>query len=103
MSERKPPSHSTVGPRPSMRRQAICSPSGRSRRPLVSVMALKLPFGYSSSLSPPETAQKAGVSELPPDFTLLQVVPRLETGGAEQTTLDVAATVRAAGGRALVA
>jgi glycosyltransferase involved in cell wall biosynthesis len=43
------------------------------------------------------------VSELPPDFTLLQVVPRLETGGAEQTTLDVAAAVRAAGGRALVA
>jgi glycosyltransferase involved in cell wall biosynthesis len=43
------------------------------------------------------------VSELPPDFTLLQVVPRLETGGAEQTTLDVAAAVRAAGGQALVA
>jgi glycosyltransferase involved in cell wall biosynthesis len=43
------------------------------------------------------------VSELPSDFTLLQVVPRLETGGAEQTTLDVAAAVRAAGGRALVA
>ncbi len=43
------------------------------------------------------------MSDLPPDFTLLQVVPRLETGGAEQTTLDVAAAVRAAGGRALVA
>jgi glycosyltransferase involved in cell wall biosynthesis len=43
------------------------------------------------------------VSDLPSDFTLLQVVPRLETGGAEQTTLDVAAAVRAAGGRALVA
>jgi glycosyltransferase involved in cell wall biosynthesis len=43
------------------------------------------------------------VSELPSDFTLLQVVPRLETGGAEQTTLDVAAAVVAAGGRALVA
>lgn len=41
--------------------------------------------------------------ELPPDFTLLQVVPRLETGGAEQTTLDVAAAVQAAGGRAVVA
>jgi glycosyltransferase involved in cell wall biosynthesis len=40
---------------------------------------------------------------LPPDFTLLQVVPELETGGAEQTTIDVAqATVRA-GGTALVA
>jgi glycosyltransferase involved in cell wall biosynthesis len=40
---------------------------------------------------------------LPPDFTLLQVVPELETGGAEQTTLDVARAVIAAGGRAFVA
>ena len=40
---------------------------------------------------------------LPPDFTLLQVVPELETGGAEQTTLDVARAVIAAGGHALVA
>jgi glycosyltransferase involved in cell wall biosynthesis len=40
---------------------------------------------------------------LPPDFTLLQVVPELETGGAEQSTLDVARAVIAAGGRALVA
>ena len=43
------------------------------------------------------------MSALPSDFTLLQVVPRLETGGAEQTTLDVAAAVRAVGGRSLVA
>ncbi|HEY4030789.1 MAG TPA: glycosyltransferase family 4 protein [Caulobacteraceae bacterium] len=40
---------------------------------------------------------------LPPDFTLLQVVPELETGGAEQTTIDVARAVIDAGGRALVA
>ena len=40
---------------------------------------------------------------LPADFTLLQVVPELETGGAEQTTLDVARAVIDAGGRALVA
>ncbi|MDG2523245.1 glycosyltransferase family 4 protein [Caulobacter segnis] len=40
---------------------------------------------------------------LPPRFTLLQVVPELETGGAEQTTLDVANAVIAAGGTALVA
>jgi glycosyltransferase involved in cell wall biosynthesis len=40
---------------------------------------------------------------LPPDFTLLQVVPELETGGAEQTTIDVAQAVVRAGGRALVA
>jgi glycosyltransferase involved in cell wall biosynthesis len=40
---------------------------------------------------------------LPPDFTLLQVVPELETGGAEQTTIDVAQAVVRAGGQSLVA
>ena len=40
---------------------------------------------------------------LPAHFTLLQVIPELETGGAEQTTLDVATAVIAAGGRAIVA
>ena len=40
---------------------------------------------------------------LPPNFTLLQVVPELDTGGAEQTTIDVARAVIAAGGKALVA
>ncbi|HEX3701438.1 MAG TPA: glycosyltransferase family 4 protein [Phenylobacterium sp.] len=40
---------------------------------------------------------------LPSDFTLLQVVPELETGGAEQTTIDVARAVIEAGGHALVA
>jgi len=40
---------------------------------------------------------------LPSDFTLLQVTPELETGGAEQTTLDVAAAVVRAGGKAIVA
>jgi len=43
------------------------------------------------------------VTPLPPDFSLLQVVPELETGGAEQTTLDIARAVVRAGGRALVA
>lgn len=40
---------------------------------------------------------------LPPDFTLLQVVPELDTGGAEQTTIDIAHAVVRAGGKALVA
>ncbi len=40
---------------------------------------------------------------LPADFTLLQVVPELDTGGAEQTTIDVAHAVVQAGGTALVA
>lgn len=43
------------------------------------------------------------MSELPSDFVLLQVTPRLDTGGAEQTTLDIAAAVQTAGGRAIVA
>lgn len=40
---------------------------------------------------------------LPPDFTLLQVVPELETGGAEQSAIDIAQAVVKAGGKALVA
>ena len=43
------------------------------------------------------------MNTLPANFTLLQVIPDLETGGAEQTTLDVARAVILAGGRALVA
>ncbi len=40
---------------------------------------------------------------LPPGAVILQVVPALNAGGVERTTLDVAAAVAAAGGRALVA
>ncbi|MEQ8268535.1 MAG: glycosyltransferase family 4 protein [Parvibaculum sp.] len=40
---------------------------------------------------------------LSPKPTILQVVPALETGGAERTTLDVARAVVMAGGRAIVA
>ena len=43
------------------------------------------------------------MDEISRDFTLLQVTPELETGGAEQTTLDIAAAVARAGGRSLVA
>ncbi|MFA7263421.1 MAG: glycosyltransferase family 4 protein [Caulobacter sp.] len=43
------------------------------------------------------------MTKLPANFTLLQVTPELETGGAEQTTIDVAQAVIAAGGKALVA
>lgn len=39
----------------------------------------------------------------PPGATILQVTPALDAGGVEQTTLDIAEAVRAAGGRALVA
>ena len=44
-----------------------------------------------------------GAVTLPPNFTLLQVVPELETGGAEQTAIDVARAVVQAGGKALIA
>jgi glycosyltransferase involved in cell wall biosynthesis len=50
-----------------------------------------------------EASKNVLVSGPPPTFTVLQVVPRLDTGGAEQATIDVAAAVQAAGGRALVA
>ncbi|MGE5501390.1 MAG: glycosyltransferase family 4 protein [Ignavibacteriales bacterium] len=43
------------------------------------------------------------MTQLPPHFALLQVTPELETGGAEQTTVDVARAVVRAGGQALVA
>ncbi len=43
------------------------------------------------------------MSVLPPNFTLLQIVPSLDIGGAEQTTLDVGAAVVRAGGRSIVA
>ncbi len=43
------------------------------------------------------------MTSLPPNFALLQVVPELETGGAEQTTLDIARAVVASGGKAMVA
>lgn len=39
----------------------------------------------------------------PPNFTLLQVIPELETGGAEQSAIDVAEAVVRAGGRCFVA
>jgi glycosyltransferase involved in cell wall biosynthesis len=35
--------------------------------------------------------------------TILQLIPRLDTGGAEQATIDIAAAIVKAGGRALVA
>ncbi len=41
--------------------------------------------------------------DLDPRPVILQVVPALETGGAERTTVDVARAVVAAGGRAIVA
>ena len=43
------------------------------------------------------------MATLPPNFTVLQVVPELDTGGVEQTAIDVTRAVVAAGGRSLVA
>lgn len=42
-------------------------------------------------------------AELDPRPAILQVVPALETGGAERTTVDMARAIVAAGGRAIVA
>lgn len=43
------------------------------------------------------------MATLPPNFTLLQVVPRLDAGGVERTTVDIGRAVVQAGGRSLVA
>ncbi|MHB8528755.1 MAG: glycosyltransferase [Caulobacteraceae bacterium] len=40
---------------------------------------------------------------LPEGFTLLQIVPRLDAGGVEQASLDLARAVAAAGGRSVMA
>src|SRR5215217_1873224 len=97
MSDMNPPSQTTVGPRPSTRRQAICSPSPRSRNPAVSTMVA--PHFIETAILPPRRTRYARrVSTLPQDFALLQVTPELETGGAEQTTIDVAHAVIAEGG-----
>ncbi|MBU1385729.1 MAG: glycosyltransferase family 4 protein [Alphaproteobacteria bacterium] len=40
---------------------------------------------------------------LPPDFTVLQVTPELNSGGVEQATLDVNRALAAAGARSVVA
>lgn len=42
------------------------------------------------------------VNRIPRNLTLLQVTPELETGGAEQTTLDINRAVVRIGGRSLV-
>ena len=45
----------------------------------------------------------ADTSKGPKPLTILQVIPRLDVGGAERTTLEIAEAICAAGGRALVA
>jgi len=50
------------------------------------------------------SAQKTTPSEKSrPALRILQVIPDLETGGAERTTLDVAAAIQKSGGQAVVA
>lgn len=62
-------------------------------------------MAYQRSLTSFVTTKEAlsPLIALPPDFALLQVVPELETGGAEQTAIDIAQAVVTAGGRAYVA
>lgn len=53
----------------------------------------------SAGLSPFHRAQGRALH----GRTILQIIPRLETGGAERTTIDIAAALVQAGARALVA
>ena len=50
-----------------------------------------------------EYSSEASASKGPRPLTVLQVVPKLETGGVERTTLEIAEAIQNAGGRALVA
>lgn len=51
----------------------------------------------------PHGATRIEPRTLPEGFTLLQITPRLEGGGVEEVTIEVAAAVARAGGRSLVA
>ena len=53
----------------------------------------------------PQAFASPFVPKLPPlgGCTVLQIIPSLDTGGAERTTIDIAAAITDAGGRALVA
>ncbi|MEM7058893.1 MAG: glycosyltransferase family 4 protein [Pseudomonadota bacterium] len=50
-----------------------------------------------------EYSSAATASKGPRPLTVLQVVPRLETGGVERTTLEITEAIQSAGGRALIA
>ena len=52
-----------------------------------------------ASLAPFGRAERGSLAGL----TILQIIPRLDAGGAERTTIDVAAALVRAGARALVA
>lgn len=54
-----------------------------------------------AALEEPMTSDHRFMSTSPP--TILQVIPELDAGGAELTTLEVAEAITAAGGRALIA
>src|SRR5262245_6748587 len=102
MSDRKPPSQKTPGARPgrvsaAIERAASPSPSGRcSNRGWLILFLLK---------NPPRRCGKRPMPSSPPRkaMTVLQLVPSLDAGGAERTTIDVAAALTARGDRALVA
>lgn len=51
----------------------------------------------------PGVSGEAPSAELPENFALLQVLPALEAGGVEQTTLDISEAVSSIGRRSLVA
>lgn len=52
--------------------------------------------------SPIDHSENQRTASIPPPRTILQIIPRLEAGGAERTTLDIAKALIAAGHRALV-
>ncbi|HPE29772.1 MAG TPA: glycosyltransferase family 4 protein [Parvularculaceae bacterium] len=58
----------------------------------------------ASGISPKERCNfPSGLSRMPFDKTVLQVIPELDAGGAERTTVEMTRAIVAEGGRALVA
>src|SRR4051794_24496687 len=101
MSERKPPSQKMPGPAPSRTRRAIRRAS--SPRPTSSCSNRASPILCVPWCEAPRCGKRKMPSSPPRRLTVLQVIPALDTGGAERTTVDIAAALCARGDRALAA
>ena len=62
---------------------------------MLGTMSNKMPISQGFQIPPQDKVNLTG-------HTILQIVPQLETGGAEVTTVEMAEAIVKAGGRALV-
>ena len=103
MSERKPLSQNRPGAAPGRAETAMA----RAPRPFADLQAFQLRVAHPMCSGPliHTRCAKRPMPSSPPRRrrTILQVIPSLETGGAERTTIDIAAALAQRGDRALVA